>query len=159
MDIQSDGISPGKCKEVLTLCTALNLKKASRVATKLFDETLKPLGLRSTQLPILVTLRLLGPTTMRQLSAELVMSPTTLTRNLRPLLKRGVLQVLAGEDKRTREISLAEQGLRLLEEAVPLWEKAQGFTLESLGRARWRSLITELSAAVEVLQTERINGM
>lgn len=154
MDIQSDSVSPAKCKEMLTLCTALNLRKASRVVTKLFDEALKPLGVRSTQLPVLVTLKMLGPTTMRQLSAELVMSPTTLTRNLKPLLNRGMVQVLSGEDKRTREISLGEQGRKLLEEAVPLWEKAQGFTIESLGQPRWRSLITELSTAVEVLQAQ-----
>ena len=152
MEIQSDGVSPAKCNEMLTICTALNLRKASRVVTKLFDDVLRPIGLRSTQLPILVTLRLLGPTTMRQLSAELAMSPTTLTRNLRPLVKRGMVQVLAGDDRRTREISLAEEGRKLLEEAVPLWEKAQGFTVESLGRDRWRNLITELSAAVEVVQ-------
>lgn len=152
MEIRSDGVSPAKCDEMLTLCTALNLRKASRVVTKLFDNVLRPIGLRSTQLPILVTLRLLGPTAMRQLSEELVMSPTTLTRNLRPLLKRGMVQVLAGEDKRTREISLAEPGRKLLEEAVPLWEEAQGITVESLGQARWRSLIDELSAAVEVVQ-------
>ncbi|MCH8061418.1 MAG: MarR family transcriptional regulator [Chloroflexi bacterium] len=139
---------------MLTICTALNLRKASRVVTKLFDDVLRPIGLRSTQLPILVTLRLLGPTTMRQLSAELAMSPTTLTRNLRPLVKRGMVQVLAGDDRRTREISLAEEGRKLLEEAVPLWEKAQGFTVESLGRDRWRNLITELSAAVEVVQAQ-----
>ncbi len=152
MDIQSDRVSSAKCNEMLTICTALNLRKASRVVTKLFDDVLRPIGLRSTQLPILVTLRLLGPTTMRQLSAELVMSPTTLTRNLKPLMKRGMVQVLAGEDKRTREISLAEPGHRLLEEAVPLWEEAQGITVESLGQARWRNLIAELSAALEVVQ-------
>lgn len=152
MEIQSDGVTPAKCSEMLTVCTALNLKKASRVVTKLFDDVLRPTGLRSTQLPILVTLRLLGPTPMRQLSAELVMSPTTLTRNLKPLLKRGMVQVLAGEDKRTREISLAEPGGKLLDEAAPLWEEAQGITVESLGHARWRSLIDEISAAVEVIQ-------
>ena len=154
MDFQSDGVSPAKCNEMLTICTALNLRKASRVVTKLFDDVLRPIGLRSTQLPILVTLRLLGPTTMRQLSAELAMNPTTLTRNLRPLVKRRMVQVLAGDDKRTREISLAEEGRKLLEEAVPLWEKAQGFTVESLGRDRWRNLITELSAAVEVVRAQ-----
>ncbi len=152
MGIQSDGVDPAKCNEMLTICTALNLRKASRVVTKLFDDVLRPIRLRSTQLPILVTLRLLGPTTMRQLSAGLVMSPTTLTRNLKPLMKRGMVQVLAGEDKRTREISLAEPGHSLLEEAVPLWEEAQGITVESLGHARWRNLIAELSAAVEVVQ-------
>ena len=66
--------------------------------------------------------------------------------------KRGMVQVLTGEDKRTREISLAERGHRLLEEAVPLWEEAQGITVESLGQGRWRNLIAELSAAVEMLQ-------
>ena len=154
MDVQSDLVSPAKCNEMLTLCTALNLRKASRVVTKLFDDVLRPIGLRSTQLPIFVTLRLLGPTTMRRLSNELAMSPTTLTRNIRPLANRGFVQVLEGEDKRTREISLTEQGRIVLEEAVPLWEEAQGITVEILGQARWRNLITELSAAVEVVQTK-----
>ena len=158
MDNRSNGIGLAKCNEMLTICTALNLRKASRVVTKLFDDVLRPIGLRSTQLPILVTLRLLGPTTMSRLSDELVMSPTTLTRNLRPLMKRGMVQVSTGEDKRTREISLAEQGRRLLEDAVPLGEKAQGITVESLGQARWRNLIAELSAAVEVVQAQSRNG-
>ena len=154
MDVQSDRASLAKCNEMLTLCTALNLRKASRIITKLFDDSLRPIGIRSTQLPILVTLRFLGPTNMRQLSDELVMSPTTLSRNIRPMVKRGFVQVMPGEDRRTRETSLTEQGRGVLEEAVPLWEKAQGFTVQGLGQARWRNLISELSAAVEVVQAK-----
>ena len=88
---------------ILAACTCLNLRKASRVITQMYDEALKPSGLRSTQLPVLVTLVSNGPKTVNQLADTLVMDRTSLSRLLHILVTRGLIKTTPGEDRRTRE--------------------------------------------------------
>ena len=141
-----------KCDVMLTTCACLNLRKASRAVTQIFDETLKPSALRSTQLPVLVTLALAGPTTVTNLAEKLVMDRTSLGRLLRPLENAGFIQVTAGTDRRTREASLTERGRLAVTEAIPLWERAQAYVVERLGHRRWRDLRENLSAAATLFQ-------
>ena len=79
--------------EVLATCACLQLRKATRVVTQLYDGALRPIGLRSTQLPILVTLAAHGPLSMTDLAESLVLDRTTLIRTLRPLQRRGLIEV------------------------------------------------------------------
>jgi len=141
-----------KCDFVLTTCVCLNLRKAARAVTQVFDNALQPLGLRSTQLPVLVTLALSGSMTISQLAEELVMDRTSLTRLLRPLESAGLLEIVAGEDRRTRVVSLTDRGKETVADAFPLWEKAQGYVLERLGRRRWHDMRENLSATVSLVQ-------
>ena len=68
--------------EIEESCACLNVRKAARAITQLFDEVLQPTGLRSTQFPLLVVVALLGEAPVTQLAEELVMDRTTLARNL-----------------------------------------------------------------------------
>ena len=77
--------------EIEESCACLNVRKAARAITQLFDEVLQPTGLRSTQFPLLVTVALLGEAPVTQLAEELVMDRTTLARNLKPLESQGLL--------------------------------------------------------------------
>ena len=134
-----------KCSEILAVCVCLRLRKASRLVTRTYDDVLRPVGLRSTQLPILVALSLTHSATMSALADQLVMDRTTLTRNLRPLEERGLIEVVAGEDRRTREVKLTTQGQEAVAKAIPLWDKAQGHVVEALGEGRWQELHDSLS--------------
>ncbi len=137
---------------VLTTCVCLNLRKAARAVTQVFDNALQPLGLRSTQLPVLVTLALSGSMTITLLAEELVMDRTSLTRLLKPLEIAGLLEIVPGEDRRTRGVSLTDRGKETVANAIPLWEKAQAYVLERMGRRRWDGMRENLSVTVNLVR-------
>ena len=83
-----------------------------------------------------------------QLAWELVMDRTTLTRNLRPLEKQGLLSISAGDDRRTRIVMLTARGRDTVQQALTLWEQAQTRVVEGLGEARWRTMLADLSSVV-----------
>jgi DNA-binding MarR family transcriptional regulator len=131
------------------VCACSNFRKASRAITQLFDQILQPSGLRSTQFIILLEIAVARSTTVPQLARQLVMDPSTVTRNLKPLAKRRLVKI-SGREWRSHTFTLSPRGLRVLEGGVPLWERAQIGFVNQLGQKRWRSLLSNLSAAVIV---------
>lgn len=136
------------------LCACGNVRKAARVVTQLYDEALRPSGLRATQLSLLVAIRLRGPVTVKELAQITVTDRTTLTRNLRPLEKQGLIRIGTGKDRRERVLALTERGQKALVHALPLWRKAQGKVLRGLGRKRYGRLLSDLSAMVAVARLD-----
>ncbi len=133
-------------------CACFNLRKAARAVTQLFDDTLQPSGLRGTQFPILAVVSLAGPETIGRLAERLVMDRTTLTRDLKPLEREGLVEIVPGEDRRTRTVTLTKRGHEALGRALPLWKKAQARIVEDLGEERLRSLLADLSHTVSVIR-------
>lgn len=133
-------------------CASFNLRRADRVVTQLYDEILRPAGIKSTQFTLLTAIRLRGPVTINGLAEGLVMDRTTLTRNLRPLQKEGLIQIHPGTDRRVREVVLTGEGRRVLERAFPLWQKAQAMIAERLGSERLSHMLADLAATVEAIR-------
>ena len=106
-------------------CNCGAIRQAARRVTRLYDQALAPSGLRITQYPILSWLVSSGPMTMNVLADRLVMDRATLGHNLRPLEAQGLVTMAAGEDRRSRVVSLTEAGRRKLSEARPAWKAAQ----------------------------------
>jgi len=129
-------------------CVCFNLRKASRRITQLYDAALRPTGLRVTQLTLLAAIRVLEPVSMNGLAGAVVMDRTTLTRNLKPLNKRGLIEIQRGNDQRTRKLTITDEGHRVLVKAFPLWQRAQGRIVRGLGDETWKSLLSGLSALV-----------
>ena len=112
-----------------------------------------PTGLRATQFSLLVATRLMGTITISNLAKALVMDRTTLTRNLKPLEKRGLLRVgLGKEDRREREVTLTSTGQATLANALPLWKSIQHQVQKDLGQNRVERLLRDLSATLEATQ-------
>jgi len=130
--------------QVVSRCACFNLRKASRVITQHFDEILKPSGLLTTQFTILMAVAMAKSGTINQLAEILVMDRTTLTRNLKPLEREGLLKSEPGQDQRTRVISLTSNGETALAKALPLWEQAQSTVEGVLGQQRWSALLSLL---------------
>src|ERR1700684_324153 len=107
-------------------CACLSLRQASRMVTQLFDDALVPVGLLSTQLPLLVVLALYGPLTISRLASLIIIDRTTLTRNLKPLQKRNYVKTVATNDKRKNLLDVTPRGRQAIADAYPLWQKAQG---------------------------------
>ena len=126
-------------------CPLGHLRKATRIMEHIFDETLRPSGLRGSQLAVLAVTALVGPTNMSSMAERLVMDRTTLTRNLKPLERRGLIKIATGEDRRTRDVSLTAEGERVMAQVMPLWEAAQNLVIQELGNRWHRELLGNLS--------------
>lgn len=128
----------------LNACTCANLRKATRVVTQAYDAALRSTGLTASQFTLLATLSHTGAISMTALAGLMVMDRTTLTRNLRPLQSKGLVEPAPAEDQRVRRIALSEAGGRALAEAVPLWKAAQSRLVDGVGAARWAQLLADL---------------
>ena len=136
----------------LSACACANLRKAARVVTQAYDAALRPTGLKATQFTMLATLSKRGDLPLTRLADALVMDRTTLTRNLKPLARMGLVRIDHEEDQRVRRISLTDAGKDVLADALPLWRKAQSRTVKSLGRERWSGFLDDLTATMARVQ-------
>src|SRR5580704_13228777 len=127
-------------------CACNKVRKAARAITRLYDDALRPSGLRVTQFGILGITSAMQPVTVTQLADETVTDRTTLARNLKLLEKRGFIEVNRGQDRRERVVVLTRHGREALIEAYPMWQKAQAHVVERLGSGQWEHLRKGLSA-------------
>ncbi|MBV7329037.1 MarR family transcriptional regulator [Chloroflexi bacterium TSY] len=133
------------------LCTCANLRKAARTVTQVFDEAVQPVGLRATQVTLLVAVAARGPIPISALAEILVTDRTTLTRNLNPLERDGLLKIASGEDQRTRLIQITAKVKPLWKKRYPV-EQAQSKMIQELGRDSWQTLIRLLNETVSIAQ-------
>jgi DNA-binding MarR family transcriptional regulator len=114
-------------------CLCLRIQRASRRIGRRFDEALRPAGLNNWQFSMLMALNRPTPLTVNGLAEELAMDRTTTTKNLRPLERRGLLEIRPDdEDGRVRRILLTDAGRALLAKAVRHWQDANDAVAASL---------------------------
>jgi DNA-binding MarR family transcriptional regulator len=109
-------------------CACLQIRQVSRLLSRLYDESLRETGLQMSQVSVLVAVAKFGQGGARitSLARVLAMDRTTVTRNLRPLVRSALLRVApASSDARARAVLLTPAGQRALEAAFPHWERAQ----------------------------------
>ena len=114
-------------------CVAVRLRRLNRVVTNLYDDALRPLGLKVSQLNLLVVTAKLGLAQPAKVCDILQLDTSTLSRNVERMRAKGWLEVVPAEDARTQPFRLTAQGKKLLERAVPAWEQAQQQAGELLG--------------------------
>jgi len=131
-------------------CTAAGVRRASRALSSLYDEALAPTGLRGTQFSLLVAVSVAGEMPVTRMASILGLDRTTLTRNLVPLHADGLLESAPTRDRRIRLVRLTAKGRSALEQALPLWDRAQRHVISALGEPRWRKLIDELTAVTAI---------
>ncbi|MFQ5602202.1 MAG: MarR family winged helix-turn-helix transcriptional regulator [bacterium] len=130
-------------------CACFNLRKTARAVTQFYDSCLKSSGLRGTQFTLLSVIAGNKRITISKLAHKLVMERTTLTRNLRPLARQGLVEIIPGNDKRTRFVELTPKGRNTLLNALPFWQKAQKKIQKDLGKTQFQSLLQNLSNTLE----------
>lgn len=143
--------SPDLAHMVGDTCLCLAVQRASRAVGRSFDEAFRPLGLTNWQFSLLATLSQMEAFTVTRLADAMGMDRTTITSNLKPLARRGLVLIGAdGSDRRVRRISLTAQGQELIAQAGALWRQANAQVEARLGEV---DPITLRAALLELART------
>ncbi len=109
-------------REVRDRCICLHLQRATRAIARRFDQALRPFGLTNGQFSLLMALNWQSPPRMKDVAAFLAMDRTTLTATLKPLERRGMVQVMPdAADRRSRLLYITDAGRDALVAALDTW--------------------------------------
>lgn len=131
-------VKPSKAAQEAAACIAPDcamrqVRLLNRRISQWYEDALRPLGLRATQLTLLVAITHCREARPADLAELLVMEKSTVSRNADRLLDKGWIEALPAEDGRSQILKLTVAGNRLLAEALPLWRQAQEKTEEAFG--------------------------
>jgi DNA-binding MarR family transcriptional regulator len=144
-DIKPRAPKPTAGVEMLSFCNNASLRKAARRLGKLYDAVLEPSGLKATQFSLLTQTYDLGNSTMAELAKSLVMDLSAMRHSLGPLMRDGLVKLRVEQrDRRVKRVGLTPAGVAKFEEAMLLWQKAQGRFEKAFGSARAAKLRSEL---------------
>jgi DNA-binding MarR family transcriptional regulator len=142
-----DSIPLSVTLQVRDNCLCLHTQRAARALARRFDEELAAVELSSGQFSLLISLNRPEPPNLGAVAKLLAMDRTTLTANLKPLQRRGLVKVAAArEDKRSRLLQLTPAGKRLLARAVPIWRRTHRELDRGFSRAELADLRADLLA-------------
>ncbi|MCA9404028.1 MAG: MarR family transcriptional regulator [Candidatus Omnitrophica bacterium] len=133
-------------------CICFNLRKAARAVTQIYDQIFKELDLTASQISILTSMRVIGGMSVSQLSQAMATDRTTITRNLKPLERRGLIEIRIGQDKRSRRISLTAAGDELAGRAGSIFQEFHHKVCGTVGEERLHQLCSDLGCIVEEIQ-------
>jgi DNA-binding MarR family transcriptional regulator len=131
-------------------CLCANFRRAARAITRLYDEALRPSGLRTAQFTLLQTLNLAPGISQKGLARLLELDSTTLTRTLAQLRRRGWLRAEAGKDRRELRLSLTAAGFEEYKRVVPYWKVAQRRLRNELGEVSWNKIGSAAMRVAEI---------
>lgn len=135
-------------------CTNLKLRQLSRLVTSHYDREVAVTGLKNTQYSLLSHVVLLGPIQPSELASRMKLDPSTLTRNMQPLIAQGWLAIEPGADARSRLIVATEAGRALRTEAQRAWKRAQLAINERLTPQRVAQLHALIDECMTLLEAD-----
>ena len=121
-------------------CLAVRVRLLTRTIPGIYDEALRPLGLTTGQLNILVVVAKRGPVAPGEVARKLNMEKSTVSRNIERMQRNGWLRVSPGDSGRTQTLALSPEGRRLLTRSLPLWKGAQARAAALLGQRGAKSI-------------------
>jgi DNA-binding MarR family transcriptional regulator len=119
--------------EIVQDCLAVRIRLIGRTVTSLYDGALEPHGVTIAQVNLLAALGKVGPCPPARLGEVLQLERSTVSRNLRLLLKQGWIEAAASDAKGMREVVLTDAGRAKIESVVPDWRQAQERAAQLLG--------------------------
>ena len=132
-------------------CACQKVRMAARAVTRAYDDALRPVGLRATQLAILVAITVEGAMSITALAKFMIMDRSTLTRNLRPLEEEGLVAVGPEGWRRSRTIEVTKKGRLRMGEALPIWKQAQDTLRRKLGEQSWVNIHSDLDQLIRAV--------
>jgi len=125
---------------IVSECLAVRIRLLNRTVTNIFDEVLRPVGVKVSQLNVLMVVAKYGPIAPGDVARRLNMEKSTLSRNVDRMRVHGWFKVTEGNAGRKSVLELAAPGRRLIKKALPHWKKAQAQTEALLGERGARSI-------------------
>jgi DNA-binding MarR family transcriptional regulator len=125
-------------------CASLNIRRAARAITSLYDSIIGASGIRSTGFAILVAIAKSEPVPISKLGGVLGIDSTTLSRSLRLLERRGLIAVSTRSTMRQRFVTLLPSGKRTLAQALPFWRQVQEIFEKEVAGAQWKRMQRDL---------------
>lgn len=119
--------------KIASECVAVRLRMLNRVVTNIYDDALRPLDLKVSQMNILVAAAKMGTARPVEVCEHLHLDVSTLSRNVERMKTRGWLEVVPDEDGRSQPFRLTSRGRKVLEKAIPAWSEAQQQVKKVLG--------------------------
>jgi DNA-binding MarR family transcriptional regulator len=135
-------------------CMCGSFRRTSRALTQFYEQALRPIGLRATQLTVLQVLSRAGEVSQGRLGEMLAMDTTTLTRTLGIMRRHGWIAEHRGEDQRERRLRLSEAGEKQLNRAMVAWEKVQSRLRRQLGDQAWKNLLQLTNQVTELVTAQ-----
>lgn len=132
-------------------CTNFKLRQLTRRVSQLYDREIAKAGLKTTQYSLLSNVLRLGPLRPGDLASAMSMDASTLTRNLKPLLAAGWLELSPGSDGRSRSVSITPAGRDKRAQAQAHWKVAQQSIDRLLGVPRVLALHALLDESRAIL--------
>jgi DNA-binding MarR family transcriptional regulator len=126
-------IKPTTIEAIATTCIAGRLRLLNRVVTNLYDDALRPFGVKLSQGNVLAVTAKLGVARPAEVCAILELDTSTLSRTVERMVANGWLEILPDDDGRSHPFRLTDEGKRLMEKAIPAWEGAQAEAKKLLG--------------------------
>jgi DNA-binding MarR family transcriptional regulator len=128
-------------------CTCFKLRKLTRAMSRLYDQRMASVGLKTTQYSLLANAAR-APRPVAELADILGMERTTLTRNLKPLLDAGWVVLMPGADSRQRIVTITDEGRAKVKQAYIIWRAAQTEFETLMGRDAVRALHQQLETTM-----------
>jgi len=115
-------------------CLLGHWRRVNRVLSGIYEAEMRDWGLKSSQLNLLVAVGKAGPVRRIDLGKRLHLDPSTLTRNLKIMLKQGWIEETPDEkDQRSTRLKITPKGRKLLDSIAPAWKRAQARARQMLG--------------------------
>ena len=134
VDGDVDGALGGEAaREILRGCVYSRTRMLDRVLSRLFDDSLAPLGIRASQLTVLALVGAMEGLRAADVAHYLEMDKSTVSRSLTLLKARGWVEESAGATRKSRRLDVTAKGRALLRETLPLWRSAAERARETLG--------------------------
>ncbi len=142
-----------ECRFLETSCVAYNLRKSSHIIGRIYAKEMADAPIRGPLFSVLATIRKLGPGTITAVAKDLALDRTTLTRNLKALTQRGLIDVRQVTANR-KEIRLLPRGETALRRSLDCWQNAQKRVVKALGEDRWNRMREDLRAVMALGEQE-----
>jgi DNA-binding MarR family transcriptional regulator len=149
-------VDEAKLLEIAQSCVCFNLRRGARAVTQYFDALFQAHGLRATQFTLLGALTIAAKQeralSLTQIAELMVMDRSTLTRNLQPLERDGLVKIELGADRRTRVAVVTDDGRARLAQVIDQWEAGQAHFATLLGQSNLNALLQQIATVVDAAQ-------
>jgi len=140
--------------EVAQNCLFRKIRTVSRHVTNLYTNMLKEIGVTPVQFSMMTAIEILQEPNISRFSSAMKMDRTTINRNIKPLVRDGLVLIKQSEDKREKIVMLTEEGRSIYIKGYESWKNAQKTLQNQIGKENWDSINLVLDDIINLISDE-----